>query len=134
MACPAGHDVIPDLTGDLFERNYGDGARNGIVFFLCKVDDALVGAAAEVELGIAKGFDERAVDQCIYIWKDPAHTLIGKDFFVCKAGIAPDIFRGLLLYATGKFSKRLDLIQGIATRKGDIGEFICLDNLKKVIY
>ena len=97
------------------------------------MDDALVGAAAEVELGIAKGFDERAVDQCVYIWKDPAHSLVGEDFFVCKAGIAPYVLACLLLYASGELRKGLDLIERITPGKGDIRELVGLDNLEQFI-
>ena len=86
-----------------------------------------------MELGIAKGFDERAVDQCIYIWKDPAHTLIGKDFFVCKAGIAPYVLACLLLYASGELRKGLDLIERVAAGECDIRELVGLDDLEQFI-
>jgi hypothetical protein len=48
------NNVIPDLIGNLFKRNNGDGARNGIVLFFCEMDDPLVGTAAEMEFRVAK--------------------------------------------------------------------------------
>jgi hypothetical protein len=70
MAGPAGHDVIPDLIGNLFKRNNRDGAGNGIVFLFCQMNDSLIGATAEMELRIAKFGFKRAIDESIYVWKN----------------------------------------------------------------
>ena len=98
-----------------------------------KMDDALVGTAAEMEVGIAKVLHERAVNQGVYIRKNPAQALVSKDFLVCKAGIAPYVLTGLFLDATGEFGKGLDLIEGVAAGEGDIGEFVRLHHFQDFI-
>ena len=55
------------------------------------MDDTLVGTASEMKVRVAKAGYERAVNQCIDIWKDHAQTSVSEDFFVCEAGVAPDV-------------------------------------------
>ena len=75
----------------------------------------LVGAASEVEVRITKISDEWTVYQGVDVWENLALTRICEDFFICKAGIAPDVLSGFLFDAAGKFSKCLDLIERVAS-------------------
>ena len=101
---------------------------------LIKLDDPLIGAAAEAEVSVAKGLYVRAVYQDIKVWQYLTETGIRLYFLIGEAGIAPDSLVGLCLYAACKFSERLDLIEGISTRECYIGKLISLDNLQKLVY
>ena len=98
------------MIGDLFIRNYGDGAGNGIVFFFGEMDYALVGTSSEMEFSIAKFLNERAINQGIDIWQDHAQTFVCKNFFIGEAGVAPDVLAGLFLDAAGKLCEGLYLV------------------------
>ena len=74
--------VIPDLIGDLFKRNNGDGARNGIVFFFFQMNDPLVGAATEMELRVSELGDERTIDEGVDVWQDLLHTIVRQNLLV----------------------------------------------------
>jgi hypothetical protein len=123
-----------DLIGDLFKRNDRDGAGNGIVFFFCKVNDALIGAAAEMEVGVTEFSHERTVNESINIWKDLAHAGICQDLLISETGITPDILSCFLLDAACQFSEGLNLIERITPGKCHIRELVRLDNLKEFLY
>ena len=121
------------FIGESFERGDGYSSCNLVVGFLREVDYALVGAAAEVELGVAEGFDEGAVDEGVDIWQDHAHALVGEDLLICEAGVAPDVLAGLLLYAAGQLGEGLDLVERVAAGECDIRELVGLDDLEQFI-
>ena len=74
------------------------------------MDDALIRTSAEMQVRIAQLLDKRSVYQCIDIWKNPAHTLVGKYVFISESGLAPYILAGFLLYASGKLCEGFNLI------------------------
>ena len=87
-----------------------------------------------MEFRVAKFGHERSVDECVDVWKDLAHALVREDFFVCESGVAPYVLAGLLLDAAGKLCKGLDLVERVAAGECDVGKFIGLDDLQKLIY
>jgi len=98
-----------------------------------QMNDTLVGAAPEWEVGVAEFHDERPLHKGIDIRKYLRKTLVGKDFLICKARITPYILARLFLYAAGKFCKGLDLIERIAAGEGHIGKLVILDDVEKLL-
>ena len=98
------------------------------------MDDALIGAAAEMELRITKSLNERTVNQSIYIRKKLAQTLVCRDLLILEAGVTPYVLSGLFLDTASEFCKGLNLIEWISPGECDIGKFIRLYHLQKFVY
>lgn len=116
-----------------FRRDEGDGAGDRGVVGGGEVDYALVGAASEEKLGIAEGLDEGAFDKGVDIWQNAAQAVVGEDFLVGEAGVAPDVLAGFLLDAACQFGEGFDLIERIAAGKRHIGEFVFLHDVQKLL-
>lgn len=116
-----------------FRRDEGNCTGDRGVFGGGEVDDALVGAASEEESGVAEGLDEGAFDEGVDIWQNAAQTVIGEDFLVGEAGVAPDVLAGFLLDAARQFGEGFNLIEGIAAGKRHIREFVILHDVQKLL-
>ena len=99
-----------------------------------EVDDALVGATAEEEVGVALFQDEGAVHQDVQVRKKLREMGRCLDLFQGEAGPAPDGLGSLFLDATGQFGEGLDLVEGIAAGEGDVAHVIGLDQGQKVVH
>ena len=63
--------------------------------------DSLVGAAAEAELLVTLGLDERAVYEDVYVTQEghAVRVVFLQKFFNGETGVAPDCFCGLFFYS-----------------------------------
>ena len=101
---------------------------------LFQMYDALVGAAAERQVRIAKLCLERTVHKSIDIWKNLAEARVGLNLLLGKSGVAPDGLAGLLLDAACKLCESLNLIQRVTSRKSDISKLVLLNDVKKLLH
>ena len=99
-----------------------------------EVDDTLVGAAAEEEVGVPLLQDEGAVHQHVQVGEHLREVGIGLNLFQREAGPAPDGFGGLLLDAAGQLREGLHLIERISAGKGDVRQVVGLYNLQQLLY
>ena len=97
------------------------------------IDDALVAAASEEQLFVAKFLNEGAVNKDIDILQQALCRIIVQEVFVAKACVAPDSLLGLLFDAFGQFCEAFCLEERVATTKGDVGKGVGHDLLKQVV-
>ena len=86
------------------------------------VDDALVGGAAEDEVGVAEGLYEGSVDEHIDALKEPALPRMGEDALECQSGVAPDGLAAARPDGVGESGEGLGLEHGVAACEGHVGE------------
>ena len=98
------------------------------------MDDALVWGAPEKQGGVPLLEDERPVHKRVYVGQQHREALVCADLLYCKTGPAPDVLGSLGLDAAGKFSKCLDLKEGIPATEGNIGDGVRLDDVQDFVY
>ena len=94
---------------------------------------ALIGAAAEREVGVAERFHIRAIDQGINVWKNLTETWVSENFLIGESCVAPYVLACLLLDSARQFGKGFHLIKRVTTGECDIGKLICLNHLQQFI-
>lgn len=92
------------------------------------IDDALVGTATEHQVAVLASLQERAVDKYVYQLEECPLARVAQQLLKGKARVAPYILIGTRAYGLCQFGKPLRLIHGIATREGDVGIRIGLDD------
>ena len=80
--------VLSSVAGPFYDLPFGKCAWY--------VDEALVGGAAEKEVGVALGFDEGTIDENIDELEQFTLGWLGEECLKSVAGVAPDILLGTL--------------------------------------
>ena len=97
------------------------------------IDDALVAAAPEEEVGIALALLVRTVYQYVYQLQEFKLSRILHQVLEEKAREAPDGLVALLADGSCQFGKTLCLKHRVAAREGDVGEGIVHDFLHQLL-
>ena len=96
------------------------------------IDDTLIGRAPEKEVWVTETLDKGTIDEYVEQFQK---------FALCpcnqrlkgKARVAPDILVRTTVDGLCQIRKAVALIHGVATRKGDVGVWIGLDDLHQLL-
>lgn len=121
--------LLVDVKRVVTVENYFAFAERGL-----NVDEALVAAAAEKEVGVVEFLHKFAVYKHVEVFEKVAHLFVPENLLVGEAGVTPNGLVGLLLNHLGKFGKRCGLIKRVAARECYVRHFVAVNLHKKVFH